>query len=651
MKEGYVTAKWTKFSVSGAPGTGKSSFLKLLYNEDPPGCHISTPVIKTREARIIHATKGDDSMWRKIDHESLKTKITQGIKHSIRPHKPEKEPADNDDSTTAGHDNIVELSSLPQSSVTQEIIDLLPHVEKSEELYRSHWIYGVDTGGQAAFLDISPILLRYHSINILTHKLDERLEDKAKFFFSIEGNLIGEPVKRQITNLQLLEASFRSVFSIDFPELPNIHIKHVQEPYYIVLGTFLDKLHECGESLQTKNTILWSALEKFREFTIMYRRAGNEVIFPVNTMDRDDYGKELAARIRKKICQYYIEAEIPIRWFFFQLELQKTSKSSIISLSNCLKIGMTLQMDISDVQAALMYYHDLTIFLYFPKVLPNVVFVHPQPLFERLSDLISISFADAVDHLEEGGISLYNPAAHEELKDEGTFKEDLLTSPNSHLSQGFYPEFTPQDFLKLMENLCIFAPLPDNKYLIPSVLPVKDDTESMKAQFSPEVDPLIFTWDEKALPRGVFTALVAYLLNSKLSFKFKLPHSKHFPRYRNAMTLCIDDGYILLVDSMNCMEVCYCGPLNKCHAIREAIYVGILSIIDKFSHMTSVKCPDERFYCIKCPDKNLQHFCHVDKDFKNLICCINPYRSCIDKRQAYWFSADGKFIICVVECF
>ena len=37
-KEGYVTAKWTKFSVSGALGTGKSSFLNLLYNEDPPDC-------------------------------------------------------------------------------------------------------------------------------------------------------------------------------------------------------------------------------------------------------------------------------------------------------------------------------------------------------------------------------------------------------------------------------------------------------------------------------------------------------------------------------------------------------------------------------------------------------------------------------------
>ena len=71
MKEGYVTVKWTKFSVSGAPGTGKSSFLNLLYNEDPPDCHTSNPVITAKEARIISATVGDDSVWKKIDHETL----------------------------------------------------------------------------------------------------------------------------------------------------------------------------------------------------------------------------------------------------------------------------------------------------------------------------------------------------------------------------------------------------------------------------------------------------------------------------------------------------------------------------------------------------------------------------------------------------
>ena len=72
MKKGYVTTKWAKFSVSGAPGTGKSCFLKLLYNEDPPDCHRSTPIIAPKEARIISATVDDDSVWRKIDHDSLK---------------------------------------------------------------------------------------------------------------------------------------------------------------------------------------------------------------------------------------------------------------------------------------------------------------------------------------------------------------------------------------------------------------------------------------------------------------------------------------------------------------------------------------------------------------------------------------------------
>ena len=68
MKEGYITAKWTKFSISGAPGTGKSSFLKLIYNEPPPEHHDGTPVVstyKTRKVDIIPATVGHDSVWTK----------------------------------------------------------------------------------------------------------------------------------------------------------------------------------------------------------------------------------------------------------------------------------------------------------------------------------------------------------------------------------------------------------------------------------------------------------------------------------------------------------------------------------------------------------------------------------------------------------
>ena len=303
MKEGYVTLKRTSFCISGAPGTGKSSFLKLLYNEDPPVCHNSTSVIaacEPRKVNIIPATAGD-SEWTKIDQLSLTKMIAKGVKHSIQPSKlevigklssseevekpgsienipldhPFKESVHHQTSQleqTSGSETLktenpqtIDQSSLLKATITQKIIDLLPHLEKSEELYRSHWIYGVDTGGQAAFIDIAPILLRYYSVNILTHKLDEDLNDKAKFFFSVEGTLIGEPVERQITNLQFLESSFRSGSSLNSHEMLNIHTKNVQEPYYIVLGTFWIKYWSLISLLMLKMKFsgqLWRNLGK-----------------------------------------------------------------------------------------------------------------------------------------------------------------------------------------------------------------------------------------------------------------------------------------------------------------------------------------------------------------------------------------------------
>ena len=674
MKEGYVTAKWSKFSVSGPPGTGKSSLLKLLYNEPSPEHHDSTSVVATHEARkveIIPSNKGEDSMWTKIDHNSLKKIIAQGVKDGIRHHdlhveevkerRPlegipvdqpleesgdhptdqQEETSDSDDSessTTTGHDPFI----------TQEIVDLLPHVEKSEELYRSHWIYGVDTGGQAAFIDIAPALLRYHSVNILTHKLTERLDDKAKFFFSIKGNRIGEPVAKQITNMQLLEASLQSLTSVNSPELPNIHIKHVQEPHCIVLGTFLDKMLETSESLSEKNARLCSLLEKFGKVIIKHRTARNEVIFPINTTARSDTELRMSSRIRDTICNYYIEAQIPIRWFFFQLELDllhKSSKSSIVNKSKCLEIGKSLQMRPEDIKAALMYYHDLTVFLYFPKILPNVVFLHPQPIFEILSDLISISFADTVECLEEECIYLYEPGVYEELKVQGTFDEKLLTSPNSHLSQRFSSDFTVNDFLKLMTSLFIFASLPEQgKYFIPTVLPTVDVTESMKAPFIKDVDPLILSWDMKPLPRGVFPALVVNLLHRKNQPKFQLKRPlRSTPRCCNMITLQTHYCDVLLVDGIYWIAVYYSDPYKRCTTIREVVHEGICEVTRTFQYMSNVEYLEEYFYCTLCSNETTEHFCQLKKDKKTLVCCENYTSKVIDRtRQQPWFTMNGK---------
>ena len=62
--------------------------------------------------------------------------------------------------------------------------------------------------------------------------------------------------------------------------------------------------------------------------------------------------------------------------------------------------------DHRDIESLLLYYHDLTIFLYFPPVLSDMIFLHLQPLFDKLSEVVRISPANAGIQLEEMNIVL-----------------------------------------------------------------------------------------------------------------------------------------------------------------------------------------------------------------------------------------------------
>ena len=663
-KEGYVTVKSTKFSLSGPPGTGKSSILKLLFKEKPPIYHHSTPIVQAPEARVMNITavgkkveEADTCImyWEKVDDEYLKVMIVQGIKDKIRPmantqtksQLSESELLNQQVEKTDSSDNpevpitTEEETDRPKlsSPTSQEVLNLLPQLPKSSKLYESHWIYAIDTGGQAAFLDIAPVLLHGHSVNIFTHKLTDRLEDKAKFYFSSKGEIIGEPKERQITNLELLKASIHSLSS------QNSDIQHA----HIILGTFKDQMAGSGdiESLKDKNKCLWSALEHFKKDLSVHSQEMKEVIYPVNAISRSDHEMKMANKIRNIICQYYIENEVPIRWFLFQLDLQKkveeTSRSMMtISKLECIKIGEALKMDEENVEKALMYYHDLTIFLYFKEILSDVVFLHPQPLFTKLSELISISFDNAVDYLKEKGINL-SPGNQEELKNEGTFKEELLTST---LNYGFSSIFKAEDFLILMTKLFILAYLPEKqKYFLPSVLPTTSLSEPIPILFTENVDPLILTmkWDYKEpLPRGVFPALVVYLLRPKASPKFRLFDQQ---QYSNVITLCANDCCIQLVNSINCIKIYHRGSLKKCFNMQTAVCEGLRNVMSNFRYSNSNKDFEAHFYCKICSNDSSEHFCRLSEDKTEFVCCKNYKTETINNfpRQLQWLQAEGKF--------
>ena len=167
----------------------------------------------------------------------------------------------------------------------------------------------------------------------------------------------------------------------------------------------------------------------------------------------------------------------------------------------------------------------LTIYFYFPKVLPNVVFLNPKPLLNKLSLLISISFIDAVDHVYH--------STHEKVKTRGIFSQGLLAE---FLLQGFSKEFSHKIFLGLVEYLFILYPLPHSKeYSLPCVLPTSN-LESLSQPFIEKVNPLVLSLNERPLPEGLFSAVVVNLLSCKCSPKFILSQADK-PKY--LFTYCV----------------------------------------------------------------------------------------------------------------
>ena len=671
-------------AMSGAPGTGKSSVVKLLLNQPPPQSHHSTPVTTAPEIRKVDTTSfitGSDQgtssatqIWGKVDRSSFKNMLARTVKSMLQSTTPESNslPGLIDESESSSSDDDVSQDSSssidktqpdkvtsiptyksvppPVSAVANEIVKVLPTVEESPELYNTHWIHCIDSGGQAAFLDIAPALLRYNPVSILTQKLNERLDDQPKFYFSFKGQRIGIPAERQITNLQLLESSFRSLASINQPDLRKIHVKFSHlEPSILILGTFYDKILECvGESLVEKNVRLWSTLKQFRDVCMNYCEKEKQIIFPLNTTARGESEKKIAEKIRTIVCQSYIEAEIPIRWYLFQLELydlQENTKSIVVSKRECLKIGMAIRMSENEVEAALMYYHDMTIFLYFPAVLPDVVFLHPQPLFNKLSEIISISFTDATTYLDELNVVL-PPNTHVRLKTEGVFTRDLL----DRFPDGFSPDFTADHFLKLMDDIFIVAPLPEKgKFFLPCVLPTTSKLENIRSSFTKVTDALVLTWDVKPVPQGIFPALVVNLIKRPKSPTFSLYQppisfepAEELLQYRNAIQLlCLDlGGAVLLVDGIYSIDVYYSGPSENCSAIRNALLGGIGDIVKKFQYKPILSLPQQRFYCSMCAPA--KHLCRPDEGKKILTCCRDPrITACIDRsRQLPWIAVD-----------
>ena len=84
--------------------------------------------------------------------------------------------------------------------------------------------------------------------------------------------------------------------------------------------------------------------------------------------------------------------KIPIGWFLLEQDIIKATKGGVISRVECLGIVVVLNIDAKALRAAPEYFDDLNIFLYYPSVLPDVVFSNPQIILDKVTELVHFSY-------------------------------------------------------------------------------------------------------------------------------------------------------------------------------------------------------------------------------------------------------------------
>ena len=228
----------------------------------------------------------------------------------------------------------------------------------SPDFLTAHLVLTIDSGGQPNFMDAACLFLRNNSLYLLTIKLDERLDQKPKFDFFINGKPISTcSTVIQLTNLQLVESLAKNVSSVQLMATPNAEDEPRQAKFMIV-GTFLDKASECrDETIADKNRILRDRLKDCEPERI---DEGEDVILAINAITGDPEEREKAAlRLQEKITTTpgtAIKTKIKLRWFgllLYMLDEAEKKSMSILPISAVLAAGRCLKMSERETRLAL----------------------------------------------------------------------------------------------------------------------------------------------------------------------------------------------------------------------------------------------------------------------------------------------------------
>ena len=532
----------------------------------------------------------------------------------------------------ASSDNVTGKSQATAAIVTtlyedQQVRDRdrFNYVEP-QEMHKLQLLHFIDSGGQPQFHEVLPALSHNICLVMLFLKLNERLDAPSCTAFTDDnGDRFEDQSLTLLTNEQMLVQLVHTIMSKPLSGEDT-------RAMVMVIGTHFDKIDECKEeSPADKNKRLAILFDFVPDDQIIMN--GNDIIFEVNALNPSERDEQVFNLIRSKISQVTtaLERNTPLSFIMFQYDLIKLRDEQhkrVVSMEECEAIAGRLKMDKRVLEAALIHFHSLSIFLYIPSILPGLVFIDPQMPLNIINQCVAFSYK-----VKRGNIIGLTPACIRSWE-EGIITSEMLE--REEFASCFEPGvFDASDALKLFESLYIAVQLSsirkqeegskDEKsrltdretgFMMPCMLRALP-SEEIKDNLPPlneYISPLLLCFERDRIPNGLFCATHTCL---RYKYGWQTCHKDNRPSirrpkclYRNMVKLQHPwkPVQITFASSLSYFSLHVEAPLSKIQTICQEIYNSLLFSISNASqafHYTGISTSPVLAFPCPCDAQNL----------------------------------------------
>ena len=536
MRYGHIATFVSKVLLFGIAGSGKTSATAIMMGEDPPSVRKSTPLM-VRPVQVITVLINELTKWVKKTPEEVMRTVAEIIRsresyselrqkcsesqetasklqttHQPKPPQP-KQVQSKPLFLTSPKSNS-EFDSVLESAMKE--VDLLPLVQNcnppTEPIVKQRWLYITDSGGQPEFHNMLSIFVQNTTACIFVFRMDEELDACPPVAYYKDGSSLGPTCNSRLTNRQIFEQfmltmrSFNSMKDEDPLKSP---------PSIILLATHQDLVDASmlPKLLEERHEQLKAiVLPQFEGQLIYCDKQLENFIFTMNAKQPEERDRHTANEIRRVITEECPgkEMKIPLRWHRLDHLSRKISdclKRKVLSREEYGKIAKSLNIDNESCKGALEFFNSLNTISYFPKALPNLVFLEPQIFLDLLTELVEKKYQTD----PHNSVHAIKPKKYDfQFRNFVQVTEELLNEFKEYYHP---PLFTSKELRILFEKLLIFGKLGEGKWFVPNILPFMKEEEVEQYRVSKE-RALLIHFPDGGPQNGIFSSTVSFLLST-----------------------------------------------------------------------------------------------------------------------------------------